>query len=628
MASFDFYEFAKQVFDACAANASDHLCIALKKHPRYARITEQAAALPLPATDLAADLAAAIKAQGGKTGNDPLETFFLQKEKSFAEYVAGFPSCRHLPDVGRATLADALDIMSETVLGYYVQSLLDRLGAELAAAPTKKAKKVKKSESVAPLAEDEPTRPRPPEEIRDEAERITAVFAEFGVSLTYAGHTKGARVTRYEFTPMAGIRMARIARYADEVGEALGVFGVRIEAPIPNRTVIGVEVPRTDAPVVRLAPLLETDAFREAESKTTVALGTDLAGEPVLFDVAKAPHTLIAGAVGVGKSVCLNSILVSLLKKASPEDLRLILIDPKRIEFSVYSRLPHLLMPVIPDTAKAAGALNWVVQEMEHRYDLIEEAGVRDIRSYNEHCKGAGLPTLPRILIVVDELHDLMYAHRKAVEPAICRIAQKSRAAGIHLVLATQHPSVVVVTHDIKINIPARIALRVCAYEDSRVILDMSGAERLLPCGDMLFSSMGTPMRMQGAFVSSDECRDAVDHAVEAYGAAQFDDAVIADVEHETEGVTTAIIEEERVLFEETRLDPKFEAAIDITFATGNVSTSLLQRKLGIGFGKAARFIDVMHELGIVGDALGGARPRELLMTRGEYEKRKSATED
>ena len=631
MASFDFYEFAKQVFDLYAADTSERLCDALKKHPRYAKIAEQLAAFPLNGAftkDLAADFSAVVEAQGDKSDAASLEAFFLRKERFFAEYVASFPSCAHLPDDARAVLTDALDMMSATAISCYVQSLIDRLGSEIAAEAAAPEKKAKKCASRAPLAADEPAQPLPPEELRAEVERIKAVFAEVGISLTYAGHTQGARVTRYEFTPKAGIRMARIAGYADEIGEALGVFGVRIEAPIPNRTVIGVEIPRTDTDIVRLASLLEGDAFREAESKTTVALGTDLAGEAVLFDVAKAPHTLIAGAVGTGKSVCLNSILISLLEKATPDELRLILIDPKRVEFNVYSRVPHLLMPVIGDTAKAAGALNWAIQEMERRYNLIEAAEMRDIRSYNEYCKGAGLPPLPRLLIVVDELHDLMFSHRKAVESAICRIAQKSRAAGIHLVLATQRPSVTVFTQDIKINIPARIALRVCSYADSRTVLDMSGAERLLPCGDMLFSPMGTPMRMQCAFVSDEEIREAANRAVEAYGTAQFDDAILSGVEREAESVESAIVEEEYVLFQETRRDPKFEQAIDVAFAAGNVSTSLLQRKLGIGFGKAARFIDVMHELGIVGEAVAAARPRELLITREEYEARKAETEE
>ena len=647
MASVDFYELIKLALSPCGTitcakgtgKQTHHTMYqSLNKGYRYQKIIQQLQELALGedfVAEFTDDFCAALGTCRATLDTDILEDFFLKKDPPLLPYVEAFSSCRTLPREAREALADLLSLVRDTVLTYRVDAILDRLEAELqeartspspAPAPTAN-EKADELPPRSPLASPESTPAVDTDEFQKTAETIKDVFAEFGILLTYAGHTQGARVTRYEFAPKAGIRMARIVRYAGEIGEALGAFGVRIEAPIPNRTVIGVEIPRTDTDIVRLASLLEGDAFREAESKTTVALGTDLAGEAVLFDVAKAPHTLIAGAVGTGKSVCLNSILISLLEKATPDELRLILIDPKRVEFNVYSRVPHLLMPVIGDTARAAGALNWAVQEMERRYNLIEAAAARDIRSYNEYCKGAGLPPLPRLLIVVDELHDLMVSHRKAVESAICRIAQKSRAAGIHLVLATQRPSVTVFTQDIKINIPARIALRVCSYADSRTILDMSGAERLLPCGDMLFSPMGTPMRMQCAFVSDEEIREGANRAVEAYGTAQFDDAVLSGVEREAESVESAIVEEEYVLFQETRRDPKFEQAIDVAFAAGNVSTSLLQRKLGIGFGKAARFIDVMHELGIVGETVASARPRELLITREEYEKRKTAAD-
>ena len=472
------------------------------------------------------------------------------------------------------------------------------------------------------LVEQEEEAPR--REIIETAEALSAAFEELGISLVLTGYTRGARVTRYEFARLAGVRVAEIADCVDEIQRMLGTHGVRIEAPIPNRTVIGVEVPNRTQSIVSLQALLDSTEFREAESGMVVALGTDLAGAPVFFDIAKAPHLLIAGSVGTGKSVCINSILISLLKKSTPDDLRLILIDPRKVEFSFYSRVPHLLIPAIGDVNTAAGALRWAVNEMERRYDLIAAAGMRDLKSYNGYCKDAGIPPLPKILIVIDDLCELMMSARGAVEPAICRIAQKARAAGIHLIIGTQSPSAAFITRSILVNIPARLSLRLWQAVDSRAILDTEGAERLLPYGDMLFSPMGTPLRMQGAHISNEELCELIDRVVEAHGAPQFDDALLAEIKREAENAVKESAEAERSLFEEVRTDPKFEAALDIVFDTGNVSTSLLQRKLSIGYGKAARFIDVMHELGIVGEALGGARPRELLITREEYEKRKA----
>ena len=349
----------------------------------------------------------------------------------------------------------------------------------------------------------------------------------------------------------------------------------------------------------------------------------------MFFDLAKAPHMLIAGATGMGKSVCINSILISLLYKAAPEDVRLILIDPKKVEFNVYSKVPHLLIPVVTDPTKAAGALNWAVNEMEKRYDMIEEAGVRDIKSYNAYCLTEGLPTLPKIVIVIDELNDLMMSARKMVEASICRIAQKARAAGIHLLIGTQRPSVNVITGDIKVNIPARIAFRVNQSVDSRTILDMQGAEKLLPHGDMLFSPAGTPQRVQGAFVEDEEVKTVVSFLAEHVGGAVFDDAILADIEKEAakcaqkNGDDADDDEGGGGSLDGVLDDPKFEQALDVAFSTGSISTSLLQRRIGVGFGRASRFIDAMCEMGIVGESRGGAKPRELLMSRSEYEERK-----
>ncbi len=467
------------------------------------------------------------------------------------------------------------------------------------------------------------------EEIQKNADTLVKTLESFGIPITITGYTRGPRITRYEFVQKAGIRVSKVASYADDITQKLSTQGVRIEAPIPNKSSIGVEVPNRKSPPVRIRSLLDTETFRDAASKTTVAIGCDVTGTPVFFDIAKAPHMLIAGATGMGKSVCINSLLISLLYKASPEDVRLILIDPKKVEFNVYSRIPHLLIPVVTDPTKAAGALNWAVNEMEKRYDMIEEVGVRDIKGYNAYCEENRLPTLPKIVIVIDELNDLMMTARKMVEASICRIAQKARAAGIHLIIGTQRPSVNVITGDIKVNIPARIAFRVNQLVDSRTILDMQGAEKLLPQGDMLFSPAGTPQRVQGAFVADEEVKSVVSFLAERVGGAVFDDAILADIEKETakcaqkNGDDGDDEEMGGGSLDGVMDDPKFEQALDIAFSTGSISTSLLQRRIGVGFGRASRFIDAMCEMGIVGEARGGAKPRELLLSRAEYEDRK-----
>ena len=473
------------------------------------------------------------------------------------------------------------------------------------------------------------------DEIQKNAETLVKTYESFGIPITITGHTRGPRITRYEFVQKAGIRVQKVASFTDDITQKLSTQGVRIEAPIPNKSSIGVEVPNRKPTLVRIRSLIDTDTFRDAESKTTVAVGCDVTGTPVFFDIAKAPHMLIAGATGMGKSVCINTVLISLLYKASPDDVRLILIDPKKVEFGVYSKVPHLLVPVVTDPNKAAGALNWAVNEMERRYDMIEAAGVRDIKGYNAYCQRSGAPTLPKIVIVIDELNDLMMSARKMVEASICRIAQKARAAGIHLLIGTQRPSVNVITGDIKVNIPARIAFRVNQLVDSRTILDMQGAEKLLPNGDMLFSPAGTPQRVQGAFVEDEEVRDVVEHLAASFGEADFDDTILADIEKEAakcaqkngdgddddeDGDTSNL--------EGIYDDPKFEQALDIAFSAGSISTSMLQRKIGVGFGRAARFIDAMCEMGIVGEARGGSKPRELLLSRSEYEERRLRLDD
>ncbi len=466
------------------------------------------------------------------------------------------------------------------------------------------------------------------EEIRKNSETLVQVMESFGIPIRITGYSRGPRITRYEFIQKEGIRVGRIASFEDDITQKLSTQGVRIEAPIPNKSSIGVEVPNRQSSLVRIRSLLDTDAFRNASSKTTVAIGCDIAGTPVFFDIAKAPHMLIAGATGMGKSVCINSLLISLLYKATPDEVKLILVDPKKVEFNIYAKIPHLLVPVVTDPTKAAGALNWAVAEMDRRYDLIEAAGVRDINSYNKSCDTEGQEKLSKIVIVIDELNELlMMSSRKTVEAAICRIAQKARAAGIHLIIGTQRPSVKVITGDIKANIPARIAFRVNQQVDSRTILDMAGAERLLPHGDMLFSPAGIPIRVQGAFVEDDEVKQVTSFLRDRFGEAVFDDNILAGIEKEAAKCAQhngddEDEDDEDINFEGIMSDPKFKKALSVAFASGSISTSMLQRRIGVGFGRGSRIIDAMCDMGIVGESLGGARGREVIMTRAEYEEK------
>ncbi len=464
------------------------------------------------------------------------------------------------------------------------------------------------------------------EEIQKNADTLVKTLDSFGIPITITGYSRGPRITRYEFVQKAGIRVDKVATYANDITQKLSTQGVRIEAPIPNKSSIGVEVPNRHPTLVRIRSLLDTPTFRDADAKTTVALGCDVTGNPIFFDVAKAPHMLIAGATGMGKSVCINSLLISLLYKASPEEVRLILIDPKQVEFNVYSKIPHLLVPVVTDPTKAAGALNWAVNEMEARYDKIKQVGVRDIKSYNRFCEQNGLEKLPKIVIVIDELSDLMMSSRKMVEESISRIAAKARAAGIHLIIGTQRPSVNVITGDIKANITVRISFRVNQQVDSRTILDTAGAEKLLPQGDMLFSADGTPQRVQGAFVEDDEVKSVTAFLRQAMGDAVFDDKILSDIEKETAKCAQSEgrgEDDEGGNLDGVMDDPKFEDALDVAFSCGSISTSLLQRKLSLGFGRASRIIDAMCEMGVVSEQKGGAKAREVLMSRAEYEERR-----
>ncbi|MBP5610282.1 MAG: DNA translocase FtsK, partial [Clostridia bacterium] len=468
------------------------------------------------------------------------------------------------------------------------------------------------------------------EEIRRNAENLIDTLNSFNITATINHVSRGPRITRYELRPEKGIRIRSITNLIDDISMSLATPGIRIEAPIPGVAAVGVEVPNRDSTAVRLRDMLDNDKFRQASSKTTVCVGSDVTGDPVYGDIAKMPHALIAGATGMGKSVCINSILISLLYKARPDEVKLILVDPKKVELGVYNGIPHLLVPVVVEPQKAAGALVWAVGEMERRFNLIEQTAVRDLKGYNkvvrEHPELGGTP-LPQIVIVIDELNDLMMSARDAVEDAICRIAQKARAAGIHLLIGTQRPSVDVLTGVIKANIPSRLAFHVASQVDSRTILDTGGAEKLLDRGDMLFFPVGSPkpIRVQGALVDDDEVERVTSFLKQgvAEGTA-YDSEIMANIEREAEKCTPKDKRAERDEDDEFGddddifRDPQFIAAVEIAVHLGQISTSKIQTKLRIGFQKATNFIDRMEEMGIVGPH-NGSKPRDVLITPSEF---------
>ncbi|HOA32835.1 MAG TPA: DNA translocase FtsK, partial [Clostridia bacterium] len=402
----------------------------------------------------------------------------------------------------------------------------------------------------------------------------------------------------------------KIKNLSEDIALNLASPGIRIEQ-IPGKAAIGVEVPNDAVRVVSLREIIDSKAFRNHRSNTAFCLGCDITGEPVVADIARMPHLLIAGATGSGKSVCINSLIMSLIYKASPDDVKLILIDPKVVELGIYNGIPHLMIPVVTQTKKAAGALSWAVQEMEKRYTMFAEKGVRDIAGYNRQAKAEGEDKLPKIVIIIDELADLMLAARDSVEDAICRIAQKARACGIHLVVATQRPSVDVITGLIKANIPSRIAFKVASQVDSRIILDNAGgagADKLLGRGDMLFLPVGSikPIRVQGAFVSDAEVEAVVDYLKKSCEA-EYDMEVVKEVENtqSAEGTRNTALEEDELL----------PQAVQIAIEMKQISASYLQRKLGIGYNRAARIIDQMEERGYI-SCKDGSNPRMVLIDK------------
>ena len=459
--------------------------------------------------------------------------------------------------------------------------------------------------------------------LADTASKLQKTLYSFGVSAKVENVSVGPAITRYELKPAEGVRVSKIANLADDIALNLAAKTIRIEAPIPGKQAVGIEVPNEESEMVHIREILETDAFTNSKSKLAFALGKDVSGEAVVADIAKMPHVMIAGATGSGKSVCINTLISSIIYKAKPSEVKLVMVDPKIVELSVYNGIPHLLIPVVTDPKKAAGALAWAVQEMENRYTMFASKGVRDLKGYNEAVEQKGeLGKLPHIVIIIDELADLMMVAKGDVEDAICRLAQKARAAGMHLVIATQRPSVDVITGLIKANIPSRIAFAVSSQVDSRTILDQVGAEKLLGKGDMLFFPTGAPKptRIQGSFISDKEVEKIVNF-VKANGEASYNEDIIESIEKANS--TDKEIEEGSLDDDET--DPLLAEAIEVVIETGQASTSFIQRKFKVGYARAGRIIDQMEERGVI-SGYQGSKPRQVLMTLERLQELKMGT--
>lgn len=454
-----------------------------------------------------------------------------------------------------------------------------------------------------------------PAALRELSAKLVSTLKTFNIDVKVLEISKGPAITRFELQPTAGVRVSKITSLADDIALSLAATSVRIEAPIPGKAAIGIEVPNSSIATVTVRDVLESKEFKESKSPLSCALGRDIAGKCIVGDIAKMPHVLIAGATGSGKSVCINSLVASILYKASPNDVKLIMIDPKVVELSVYNGIPHLLIPVVTDPKKAAGSLNWAVQEMTSRYRMFAENAVRNLKGYNELMDKKGMARLPQIVIIIDELADLMMVASKDVESYICRLAQLARAAGMHLVIATQRPSVNVITGVIKANIPSRIAFAVSSNTDSRTILDAGGAEKLLGKGDMLYYPMGAskPIRVQGAFISDDEVEKLVEF-VKRESEAVYDEDVLEIVEKSGSDDDGTDSEENSAM----DADPLLSKAIEIVVDSGQASVSLVQRRLSVGYSRAGRLVDQMEARGIIGPH-EGSKPRRVLVTKAEY---------
>ncbi len=458
-------------------------------------------------------------------------------------------------------------------------------------------------------------------ELEQTENTLLQTLSDFGIEAKMVGASVGPIVTRYEIAPSKGVRVSKITSLSDDIALSLAATSIRIEAPIPGKAAVGIEVPNKKKSMVYIKELLDSEEFVKAKNPLTVALGKDISGNLVYGDLSDMPHLLVAGATGSGKSVCINTILMSLLYKAKPDEVKLILIDPKVVELEVYNKIPHLIVPVVSNPKKAAGALQWAVNEMERRYNLFFGVNVRNVKGYNDYAsKHADVcEKMPQIVIIIDELADLMMTCAKEVEDYIVRLCQKARAAGIYLIIATQRPSVNVVTGLIKANVPSRIAFAVTSQIDSRVILDGSGAEKLLGKGDMLFKgrTMGTAQRIQCCFVSDSEVESVVDFIKKHAGDVQYDESANAAMENYSQKDGAPSGDSQGSDDDDT--DEMFWPAVEFVIESGKASTSNLQRKFKLGYARAARIIDTMEEKGIIGP-YEGAKPRQVIMTMSEYQ--------
>ena len=459
--------------------------------------------------------------------------------------------------------------------------------------------------------------------LTDTATKLQKTLYSFGVSAKVENVSVGPAITRYELRPAEGVRVSKIANLADDIALNLAAETIRIEAPIPGKQAVGIEVPNKEKEMVHLREVIESPEFENNKSKLSVALGKDVAGQNIIADIAKMPHVLIAGSTGSGKSVCINTIITSFIYNAKPSEVKLVMVDPKVVELSVYNGIPHLLIPVVTDPKKAAGALAWAVQEMDNRYKLFAEKGVRDLKGYNKALEKEELDgKLPQIVIIVDELADLMMVAAKDVEDSICRLAQKARAAGMHLVIATQRPSVDVITGLIKANVPSRIAFAVSSQVDSRTILDQVGADKLLGKGDMLYFPSGAskPTRVQGCFVDDNEVEKIVDF-VKANGTATYSEDILESIENNNKS------DKDLAEDKDDDSDEFLPEAIETVIEIGTASASLIQRKFKVGYARAARIIDQMEERGII-SGYQGSKPREVLMSKERWAELKMSQND
>jgi len=464
------------------------------------------------------------------------------------------------------------------------------------------------------------------DEMRENSRRLNETLASFKIDAHIINVTRGPSVTRYEVELDKGVRLNKLTGCADDIALSLGASGVRIAAVPGKISVVGIEVPNRSVTTVSLREVIDSPVFTQSKSKSSFSVGKDIGGSCIVGNISKMPHMLIAGTTGSGKSVCMNSIIISLLYKAGPEDVKLIMVDPKMVELGIYNGIPHLLIPVVTDPKKAAGSLQWAVTEMLRRYKIMSDAGVRDLESYNSIVMAEGGQKLPQVIIIIDELADLMLVAAKEVEDSICRVAQMGRAAGMHLIIATQRPSADVITGLMKANIPSRIAFSVASAMESRIILDTQGAEKLVGKGDMLYAPIGCgkPLRVQGCFVTDGEVEAVASYVKENY-VSDYNEQILKEIEQKAQqtGKSKSSASDPQPNQEELEGDEMLPAAVDIILETGQASVSMLQRRLKLGYARAARIVDEMEEKGIVGP-FQGSKPRAILITKEQWEKKRA----